>query len=132
MVRAIAKSARPDSDADKRQYDPGKVDLGEQIGVRDQARCAAIEGCREEVPGHQRGEDKQGIRRTVRRHADQAAEHDRKNDHRNKGLQQHPYDAHRRLLVSHCQVAPDEKKKQLDVFTDLTDLKVEQAPCGMD
>src|SRR6185503_16905653 len=69
---------------------------------------------------------------SVRRDLRQPTEDQRQDDHREKGLQDHPADADGRLLVTHFDATPDQEVQQLPLAPDEDKVQSEQTLLWLD
>ena len=100
-----------------RDHQAREVDLGQQVGVADEADAGTREGAGEELPWQQPGEAEDRVGHIGRGalDAERPVEDDGEDDHRQKRLQDRPRNAHDGLLVAHEDVAPGEEVEQLTV-----------------
>ena len=115
-----------------RDRDPREVDLGDQVGVEDQAVGAQHHRLGEEEPGHQAGHHEDRGREPVGGRLDDDAEDEREDEAQGERLEHGPADAEEALLVADLELALGEEVEEVAVLPELLAARPAPAPGRLD
>jgi hypothetical protein len=105
---------------------PGKIHLGDQVLVGDQAVTGGRQGIREELPRQEGREGEKWVGEAVGRQLGETAENDAESCHGQNGLQDDPGGAQNGLAIADLDVAPGKEKKHFTITPKF--LKVQSLP----
>src|SRR5438128_1676391 len=103
----------------QRNEHAGKVNLGDQLRVCDQAVAGTLQGPGKIIPPNQSAEDKQEVWRSVRRQAGEPSKDPGENHRGSQRLQDHPDHTQDSLFVTQLEVPPDQHPKQIAIVPQL-------------